>query len=68
MPQHGDLPSPFAWDSPERLLQAFRWSETPQGHEYWETQFWQLVAVTGDAAGLSRAIASSAHVDQASRS
>ena len=47
----------------EGLLQAFVWSDTPQGHEYWEQRFWRFVegskrkalAKVGDRAGRDQA-------------
>lgn len=27
----------------EMLLHRFRWSESPQGHDFWEERYWRLL-------------------------
>ncbi|MBL0422155.1 hypothetical protein JI739_17540 [Ramlibacter sp. AW1] len=35
----------------EALFESFRWSDTPQGHAYWEERFWALLGAAEPMAG-----------------
>lgn len=43
MPSEAVAAEPRKPLDPDRLIQAFVWSETPQGHDHWEAVFWDLV-------------------------
>lgn len=40
-------------DLAHQLIESFTWAETPEGHVYWEEQFWALLGVTAPSGPAS---------------